>query len=155
VKSLLSFSFKAWAILLSDDINEEHWESHVAEIFLKCPLCGSKLLEFDVEYGSMQDYIYCLECNAKWEIDWKGENFKIEYIILVETGDTEKYGLKGEKHSPEFWQQMASQTKETQPNAKEKEVIRETQIIIKIRCQYCGKLYDEALDVCPNCGAKR
>jgi len=148
VKSLLSFSFKVWAILLSDDTTEEHWESHVAELFPQCPLCGSKLLEFDVEYGSVQDYIYCLECNAKWEIDWKGEDFKVEYIILLETGDAEKQGLKGEKHSPEFWQRMASQTKE-------KEVIRETQVIIKIRCQYCGKPYDEALDTCPNCGAKR
>lgn len=24
--------------------------------------------------------------------------------------------------------------------------------IVKIRCQYCGKLYNEPLDSCPNCG---
>jgi hypothetical protein len=34
---------------------------------------------------------------------------------------------------------------------KEKEIIRE---IVKIRCSYCGNLYDETLDKCPHCGAK-
>jgi hypothetical protein len=33
-----------------------------------------------------------------------------------------------------------------------KEIIRE---VVKIRCPYCGSLYDEAEDKCPNCGAKR
>lgn len=35
---------------------------------------------------------------------------------------------------------------------REKEIIRE---VVKIRCSYCGSLYDENLDKCPNCGAKR
>jgi hypothetical protein len=35
---------------------------------------------------------------------------------------------------------------------REKEIIRE---VIKIRCSYCASLYDENLDKCPNCGAKR
>ncbi len=34
---------------------------------------------------------------------------------------------------------------------REKEIIRE---VVKIRCSYCGTLYDETLDKCPNCGAK-
>jgi len=34
---------------------------------------------------------------------------------------------------------------------KEREIIRE---IVKIRCPYCGNLYDETLDKCPHCGAK-
>jgi rRNA maturation endonuclease Nob1 len=28
-------------------------------------------------------------------------------------------------------------------------------VTVKIRCSYCGTLYDETLDRCPNCGAKR
>lgn len=35
---------------------------------------------------------------------------------------------------------------------KETVVLRE---IVKIRCQYCGKLYDETLNNCPHCGAGR
>jgi len=35
---------------------------------------------------------------------------------------------------------------------KEREIIRE---IVKIRCSYCGNLYDETLDKCPHCGGKK
>ena len=34
---------------------------------------------------------------------------------------------------------------------KEREVIRE---IVKVRCGYCGQLYEERLDKCPHCGGK-
>jgi hypothetical protein len=36
-----------------------------------------------------------------------------------------------------------------------KEIVREKEVIIKIRCPYCGTLYDETLDKCTHCGAKR
>ena len=35
---------------------------------------------------------------------------------------------------------------------REKEIIRE---VVKILCSYCASLYDENLDKCPNCRAKR
>jgi uncharacterized membrane protein len=41
---------------------------------------------------------------------------------------------------------------EVQPIVKEKEVIRE---VVKIRCSYCGNLYDENQNKCPYCGANR
>lgn len=34
---------------------------------------------------------------------------------------------------------------------KEREVIRE---IVKVRCRYCGQLFEEKLDRCPHCGGK-
>jgi heme/copper-type cytochrome/quinol oxidase subunit 2 len=40
----------------------------------------------------------------------------------------------------------------TPPPEATKEIIRE---IVKIRCPYCGNLYDETEDKCPTCGAKR
>jgi hypothetical protein len=39
--------------------------------------------------------------------------------------------------------------------AREKEIIREKEVIIKVKCPYCGKLYNETFDVCPHCGGKR
>jgi len=33
-----------------------------------------------------------------------------------------------------------------------KEIIKETQVIVKVRCPYCANLCDEALDKCPYCG---
>ena len=41
----------------------------------------------------------------------------------------------------------------TEPVVREKEIIRE--VIYKVKCPYCGKLYNEVLDVCPHCGGKR
>jgi hypothetical protein len=38
-----------------------------------------------------------------------------------------------------------------QPEVREREIIRE---IVKIRCPYCGQLYNQIEDKCPNCGAK-
>ncbi len=35
-----------------------------------------------------------------------------------------------------------------------KEVIREKEVITKIRCSYCKASYNEVLSSCPNCGAK-
>ena len=140
---------------MSDDTIEEHWETHVTKFFPQCPLCGSKSLEFDIEYGSVRDYVYCLGCNAKWEIDWKGEDFKIEYVILLEVGDTEKHELKNRKQSPEFWRRMALKTGEDPRIARAKKMIQEKRRLIKVRCEYCGVLFDGTLDVCPHCGGKR
>lgn len=36
-----------------------------------------------------------------------------------------------------------------------KEIVKEKEVIVKIRCSYCGTLYNETLDRCPHCGAKR
>ena len=134
---------------MSDDL-EEHWESDVAKYFPQCPLCGSKSVKYDVEYGSVQDYVYCLECKAKWAIDWKdGEDFKVEYLTLLEVGDSERYSnLVGEKRSPEFWLKMMSDIREGEP-------IAQADAVRKVRCEYCGTLFNEVFDVCPYCGGER
>jgi len=38
-----------------------------------------------------------------------------------------------------------------QPEVREREIIRE---IVKIKCPYCGQLYNQTEDKCPNCGAR-
>jgi len=43
----------------------------------------------------------------------------------------------------------------TQQPTREREIIREKEVIVKIRCPYCRGTYDETLDECPHCGAKR
>jgi len=65
--------------------------------------------------------------------------------------------LKGKKHKPEFWLRMALETKEVPPTEKGimKEIIREKEVIVKVRCPYCSHLYDETLDRCPHCGGRR
>lgn len=48
--------------------------------------------------------------------------------------------------------QTSSEMQPVQSVASEKEIIRE---VIRIRCPYCGNLYDENQTKCPNCGANR
>jgi DNA-directed RNA polymerase subunit RPC12/RpoP len=41
---------------------------------------------------------------------------------------------------------------DSQAPVKEREIIRE---VVKIRCSYCGNLYEETEDRCPHCGGKQ
>jgi drug/metabolite transporter (DMT)-like permease len=41
------------------------------------------------------------------------------------------------------------------PSTHTKEIIREKEVIVKVRCQYCGNTFDETLDQCTTCGAKK
>jgi hypothetical protein len=43
-------------------------------------------------------------------------------------------------------------TSDGQQPVVEREIIRE---IVKIRCPYCGNLYDETEDKCPHCGGTK
>jgi DNA-directed RNA polymerase subunit RPC12/RpoP len=36
---------------------------------------------------------------------------------------------------------------------REKEFVKE--VVVKVRCPYCGFMYDETLDRCPHCGGRR
>jgi hypothetical protein len=44
---------------------------------------------------------------------------------------------------------------ETDTETPTKEIIKEKEVIVKLRCPYCNKLYNESEDLCPHCGAKR
>lgn len=44
---------------------------------------------------------------------------------------------------------------EGEKEVREKEIVREKEVIVKIRCPYCHGLYDEILNACPHCGGKR
>jgi hypothetical protein len=48
----------------------------------------------------------------------------------------------------------ASSAKQVPSQVPQSVVVREV-VTVRIRCSYCGILYDETLDKCPNCGAKR
>jgi Ca2+-dependent lipid-binding protein len=51
--------------------------------------------------------------------------------------------------------ETASTLQETQPakeTQQDREIIREKEVIVKIRCSFCNNLYDETLDKCPHCG---
>lgn len=71
----------------------------------------------------------------------------------------ERYGMFGEAGRVRALKNVRdvriTGTVPSAPTIKETEIIREKEIITKIRCGYCSNLYDETLDKCPHCGAKR
>lgn len=70
-------------------------------------------------------------------------------------------GVYGEEEAvEEVTEEEAEVEEEVEEDSKargprEKEIIREKEVIIKIRCEYCKRPFDETLDVCPSCGARR
>ena len=133
--------------------------------FKYCPLCfleGSMRLEFpSTIFGKI--HLLCSECGAKWHINYGKTVFtlRFKWAKLVKAGVSGRGNdLLNEKREPEFWQGMAlkgrksTQGKRIPPRmVKETEIVKE--VIVKIRCPYCHKLYDESNDKCPHCGASR
>lgn len=148
-------------VLLSlKDMKEmrEYQEKDVSKYFKYCPLCYAKS-SMEFEWGFWKSFMICSECGARWHINYGLTGFHWAKLVKenVEGKGTE---LLEKKNEPEFWQQMAlkgrrSIKEKPKQAVKEKEVIREKEIIIKVRCPYCKKLYDETLDTCPHCGGKR
>ena len=105
----------------------------------------------------------CENCKAQWHLI-SGIN-GLQWAILEnasETGEGEKY--VGKKFDKEQWRKYAQKTmnatakpapaREVNEIVREKEIIREKEGIIKIRCSYCKNLFNETLDKCPHCGAR-
>lgn len=138
----------------------------VSEVFPACPLCQKKTIvtQFCHDWFAT-DYIVCSGCHARWHLYFLGGLKWAELIELDTDGKGREY-LRT-RREPAFWYAMIKDkpTKKVdvqvpvpvvreKETVKEKEIIRKTTVITKIKCQYCGKRYDETLDVCPHCGGK-
>jgi hypothetical protein len=137
----------------------------VSQFFPYCPFCQKKTIETQFCYDWFaRDYIICSNCHARWHICFYEGHLKWAKLIELDAD------LKGREyfqiqHKPSFWYDMLLgrlHGKTDVPQSvvrereivKEKEVIKETEVIVKVKCQYCGKRYNETLDVCPHCGGK-
>ena len=69
----------------------------------------------------------------------------------------EKKASQVERQTILFLEELKSRLAVTEITSDEeptiKEIIKEKQVIVKIRCQYCKNLYEETFDKCPHCGA--
>ena len=131
--------------------------------FPNCPFCGAKDMKF--EWGHLvPKIILCQNCGASWEplMSYDGNwTFVAARLISV---DSQKKGtnLLKKMYSRDFWEKMLISshekwkseqvTKEVPKEVTKTVIIRE---VVKIRCPYCGALYDEIKDRCPYCSGKR
>lgn len=71
-------------------------------------------------------------------------------------GILEMLGVGSVKRAEVSTYPQAQQPRAVRPHqVREKEIIREKEVIVKVRCPHCHRLYNETLDECPHCGAKR
>jgi len=131
-------------------------ENEIRTYFHTCPFCAKE--DSVISHWDTFLEISCKECYARWRIHtgWSGHFNGAELIKPNVQG--KGTNLLGYNYPPDFWQKMVrvsdKLTSET-ITIKEKETIREKEVIIKIRCPYCHNLYDETLDKCPHCGGTR
>jgi ribosomal protein L32 len=133
---------------------------NVKSFFSVCPLCYAKdstNVETENRWGGLvqKSHVVCKECGARWLLLADLFDY-VKGAQLVLAGVDEKGAdLLQVEHPLGFWQRLALLgLKEKQEKViKEREVI--VKEIVKIRCSYCHKLYDESLSKCPNCGASR
>jgi len=136
----------------------------VTTVFSHCPFClGESSMKFEWGY-SIPKQMTCSGCGAKWELLFgfdKGWAFL--GAKLTDTGSTKK-GIKllGRLYDRKFWEKTVLQEQPEKAISLKKvpvshiaEKIVIIKEIIKIRCPYCGGLYDEVKDRCPYCGGKR
>ena len=149
--------------------NRVEIERLILNSFPKCPFCGMDDMKF--EWGSLvPKRMTCQHCGASW---WPllshGETWEFLSAQLVSI-DSQGKGVKllNKFYPRDFWERMTGAASEKQVNHRESAhallsqassvgttktvIIRE---VVKIRCPYCGGLYDEVRDRCPYCGGKR
>jgi len=145
--------------------NRTEIESLILTSFLSCPFCGVNDVSFT--WGRLvPKRMACLNCGAAWEpvMSYDG-NWNLVAAKLVSL-DSHRKGSKymNKMYSSEFWKNMSQlgfekwkheqleRITQKTGQAEKVVVIRE---VVKIRCPYCGGLYDEVSNRCPYCGGKR
>jgi len=81
-------------------------------------------------------------------------NPKVWAELLEPASDGRGKELVGQARPLRFWRRIAlrrSGATRAWPATREKVIVRE---IVKVRCKYCGNLFDATPGKCPNCGAR-
>jgi hypothetical protein len=138
----------------------EDYEKDLRSYFQCCPICGNNQMTLNlIPMG--RDTITCASCDATWHTYIGLTGFKWAELDLP-SKDGRGQELVGKRFSKYEIRKAAQASRINGMNVtskvatvtKEREIIKERQVIVKIRCGYCRSTYDESLDKCPQCGAK-
>lgn len=151
----------AWFKLGNKTEKLKVYESDIRGYFPCCPVCGDKKIEVNL-IANGRDTLACESCGARWHLHVGLTGLKWAELD-VEADDGKGRELLGKRFDKNELRKMAQDARKTirtvkdshEETSKQKEIIREKEIIVKVRCSYCHNLYPELLDKCPHCGAKR
>ncbi|MEM2118743.1 MAG: hypothetical protein QW840_01310 [Candidatus Bathyarchaeia archaeon] len=143
-------------------MNHVQCERAIRDAFRKCPFCENAEMEFDW-VRLVPRRMTCKGCGASWEplMNFDG-SWTLVAAKLVSVGENGKGKELLNKMQPkDFWEEQcriapkekASMSAKESAQSPEKVVLLRE--VVKIRCPYCGGLYDEVESRCPHCFGKR
>ncbi len=149
-----------------DWTGQEAAETDVRGYFLCCPLCGDDKIGVNIVSltNGGRDTLSCYACGAKWHLYLKSFSATLSWAKLeLCSADGKGRELLRKKINKEEWKKMALDARanhmmnrtlddQNRKYNQDREIIREKEVIVKIRCHYCKHLYNETLDKCPHCG---
>jgi formate dehydrogenase maturation protein FdhE len=131
------------------------YEKELRSYFLCCPICASDRMTARFSSGG-KDMLHCDVCGAKWHVHMGLSGFKWAELELA-AKDGKGQELLGKHYDKNEIKQLAQTAVIVPTKSKSettKEIIKEKEVIVKIRCPYCHHTYNEILDRCPNCSGK-
>jgi len=113
--------------------------------------CSTYLDNWDSFFYHMSKYDSSGELE---ELETATRAYKAVDVML--SGILQTLGLGSvERGEPFGYPQVQQSSTVSTRQVREKEIIREKEVIVKVKCPYCQRLYNEVLEECPRCGAKR
>jgi hypothetical protein len=139
-------------------VNLQEFANDLRNYFKCCPICFASVkgtFQVHLTLGE-RDTLTCSICGAKWHlyiVPFAGFQWA-ELDSPAKDGRGQEFcGKRLDKKAILSLTQNASHDQSNQPVAF-KEIIKEKEVVTKIRCHYCKGAYNETLDKCPHCGAK-
>jgi hypothetical protein len=126
--------------------------------FRCCPICFSSAKgTFAVHLTTGErDTLTCNICGSKWHlyiVPFSGFQWAELDSTAKDGRGKELSGRRLDKKEILLMTQNASRHQDNSSVAT-KEIIKEKEVVTRIRCPYCHGAYNEILDNCPHCGAK-
>jgi hypothetical protein len=139
-------------------VNLAEFAKDLRNYFKCCPICFASakgIFSVHLTAGS-KDTLTCNVCGAKWNlyiVPLRGFEWAELESNAKDGRGKELLGRRLDKKEILSITQKEISDQKTQPILK-KEIIREKEIVTKVRCLYCHGAYNEILESCPHCGAK-
>jgi hypothetical protein len=139
-------------------VNLQEFANDLRNYFKCCPICfASSKGTFKAHLtAGEKDTLTCNICGAKWNLyimPFRGFEWAELESTAKDGRGQELLGRRLDKKVILNITQKENYEQKTQSTVT-KEIIKEKEIVTRVRCAYCHNAYNEILETCPNCGAK-
>jgi hypothetical protein len=139
-------------------VNLQEFAFDLRNYFKCCTICfASAKGTFNVHLAlGENDSLTCNICGANWHlyiVPFGGFQWAELESTAKDGRGQELLGKRLDKKEILLMTQNANRDQSTQSTVT-KEIIKEKEVVTRVRCPYCHGAYNEILDKCPHCGAK-